>query len=163
MKKYKSQERIFFGHFLERKKDIRYLWIIQNYFPSDQYYSYPYSKVLESWTIPISICTEVCFANLFLFLFAEKITIRWSLLQTLPPLTPSLCTVGGLVKTDIFVLANPPICPVGQNYSHFWTCAIKSLFYDFSASSLPVWAWPILPRSADELYRFFSCLMHKFK
>ena len=39
----------------------------------------PICKFWNSWTIPISICTKVGSANLFLFLFAGEITIRWSL------------------------------------------------------------------------------------
>ena len=35
----------------------------------------PISKFWNSQTIPIPICTEVGFANLFLFLFAGKMTI----------------------------------------------------------------------------------------
>ena len=37
----------FLKTFFEEKKDIRYLWIIRKYFPSDKYYSYSYSQVLE--------------------------------------------------------------------------------------------------------------------
>ena len=38
----------------------------------------PIRKFQNSRTIPIPIRTEVGFVNLFLFLFAGKITIRWS-------------------------------------------------------------------------------------
>ena len=34
-------------NFLKEKMDIRYLWIIHKYFPSDKYYSYSYSQVME--------------------------------------------------------------------------------------------------------------------
>ena len=39
----------------------------------------PICKFWDSWTIPIPFCIEVGSANLFLFLFAGKITICWSL------------------------------------------------------------------------------------
>ena len=38
--------------------------------------SIPFRKFWNSQTIPIPICTEVGSVNLFLFLFAGKITIR---------------------------------------------------------------------------------------
>ena len=68
---------------LQTKKVIRYLWKICKYFPSDKYNSYSYLQISNLQTIPIPICTEVSFANLFLVLFAGKITIRWSLLGNL--------------------------------------------------------------------------------
>ena len=63
------QNKNFLDLFWEKKKDIRYSWIIREYFPSDEYYSYSYLQVLEftnysysysyrSWlrkTIPIPI------------------------------------------------------------------------------------------------------------
>ena len=45
----------------------------------------PISKFWNSQTIPIPICTEVGFANLFLFLFAGKMTICWSLVGKVIP------------------------------------------------------------------------------
>ena len=43
----------------------------------------PIHRFWNSRTIPIPICTEIGSANLFLFLFAGKITIRWSLVNIL--------------------------------------------------------------------------------
>ena len=59
-------------------------------------------KFWNSRTILIPICTEVDSANLFLFLFAWKITIRWSLVHTLlyPASVPTLPSRRG--KKPIF-------------------------------------------------------------
>ena len=49
--------------------------------PSNEYYFYSYLQVLEFKTIPIPICPEIDSTNQFLFLFAGKITIPWSLIR----------------------------------------------------------------------------------
>ena len=58
----KSQEKEMFRHFFWDKIDIRYSWIIRDYFLSDEYYFYSYSHVLE-------------FTN-YSCLFVQKLALR---------------------------------------------------------------------------------------
>ena len=67
------------GEKIDKNNYSSYSWIVCKYFPSDKYYFYSYSQVLEFTNYSYSYCTELGSANLFLFLFAGKITIRWSL------------------------------------------------------------------------------------
>ena len=74
---------ILFLNWIQKKSMIiSHYGFARKYFPSDKYYSYSYSLVWNSWTIPIPLRTEVGSTNLFLFLFAGKITIPWSQYQT---------------------------------------------------------------------------------
>ena len=63
-----------------RENYFRYLWIIRHTSHLTNIIPIPICKFWNSQTIPIPIRTEVGSTNLFLFLFAGKITIRWSLL-----------------------------------------------------------------------------------
>ena len=43
--------------------------------------------------------------------------------QTLPQLTPPLCTVGWFAKIEVYVQVLHPICLIQQNRCNFWTNA----------------------------------------
>ena len=74
--KKKSQEKEFFRKKMEKK----YFSGIREEFANTSHRTniirIPIRKFYNSLTIPIPICTENGSANLFLFLFAGKITIR---------------------------------------------------------------------------------------
>ena len=73
------KEKKFSRHFFWKKQWSGIPELFANTSHLTNIFPIPTPKFWNSQTIPIPICTEVASANLFLFLFAAKITICWSL------------------------------------------------------------------------------------
>ena len=81
MKKYISQEKEIFRHFLRKKQILSICELFANTFHLTNIIPIPIHMFWNSQTIPIPIHREVVTANLFLFLFAGKVSIRRSLFE----------------------------------------------------------------------------------
>ena len=76
---YKSKEKEIVKHFLREKRISGICELFANTSHVTNIIPIPIRKFWNSQTIPIPICTEIGSANLFLFLFAGKITFHLSL------------------------------------------------------------------------------------
>ena len=80
-KNIRVKKKIFLDIFLREKKMKGICELFANTSHLTNIIPIPICKFWNSQTIPIPICKEVGFTNLFLFLFAGIITIRWSLVN----------------------------------------------------------------------------------